>query len=122
MTDKPLSPGNFPQDAWEWIVVLGGPSADTATLPWEKAWAMAVRACQLQSPYRHLLRYLSSCSHRSLAPSSVTWIRFLMDDEQREAREIEVEVAMRTREAENEQSRRAEEPPSKTAWRDQWVQ
>lgn len=113
-------PVGFPQDAWDWIVAMTDHDTPEPTLSWEKAWSMASTTVQHLSPKGHLLRYLASCSHRSLRPSPVTWIRFLVDDDRREAREIAVEVELRLREDENEQARREQLPPELVAWRRQY--
>ena len=108
------------QDAWDWIVRLGGGAAEPS-MPWEQAWQTAQRTCEHWSPRRHLIRYLSSCAHRSIRPSAVTWIRFLVDDEQKEAREIQTEVALRVAERENDEVRHERTPESLREWRRRWL-
>ena len=112
---------SFPRDAWDWINRLGV-EGEEPTRSWESAWDMAGRTCTHWSPRRHLIRYLASCEHRRITPSAVTWIRFLVDDEQKEAREIAVQVEMRLREKDNERTRDEMTPDSLRRWREQWVE
>lgn len=106
-------------DAWDWLNRLGV-SGEEPSQAWTRAWEMASRTCVYWSPRRHLIRYLSSCEHRKIPPSAVTWIRFLVDDEQKEKREIEVQVEMRLRERDSERTRDEMIPESLRVWRDQW--
>lgn len=112
------APQGFPTDLWDWLQALG-PTASEVT--WGRAWEMATRSVTLLSPYRHLTRYLSYCSRKSRQPSAVAWIGFLVEDEQKEAREIQVQVETRLRQEQDEEARREAEPESLRRWKD-WVQ